>query len=289
MRFHDRPDGVLLTRLPYFRKMYPFLMPTRLEATIQATPRLAVDKTLAWLEKVNAGREDKLTLFHVVLVSSVRMLAMQPDLNRFVAGRRIYQRRTIDVSFVIRREMTERSTETIVKITFDPYSTIDTVARQVNAVIHSTKKSKTSHDEQMARLLLLMPRFMIRALMRFGKILDYFGLLPAWYIKGDGMYTSIFITNLASIRVSDIILHPLFEWGNSPFFMVMGPTKKEPVVNDRGEIRVEDVMEFSFAMDQRITGGFNLAQAGNIVKELFQNPDPLLTRPQNLPDPFDLA
>jgi hypothetical protein len=288
MRFHDRPDGVLLTKLPFFRKMYPFIMPSRMEATIYTTRRVSLRNALAWLERVNATREDKLNLFHVVLASAVRMLALQPDLNRFVSGRRIFQRRTIDISFVVSREMTERSTETMVKMTFDPYSTIETVARQVNAVVQSTKKSKTSHDETMSRLLNLMPRFLIRALMRTARILDYFGLLPASYIKKDSMYTSIFITNLGSIN-ADAILHPMFEWGNAPFFIVIGKRKKEPVVNDRDEIQVDEVMDVTFTLDQRITGGFNLAQSGLIVRDLFQNPDALLQKPETIPDPFTMA
>jgi hypothetical protein len=275
MRFHDRPDGVLLTKLPFFRKMYPFLMPSRMEATIYSSRRLVLRNVLAWLERVNAGREDK-------------MLAIQPDLNRFVVGRRIFQRRTIDLSFVVRREMTEQSTETIVKMTFDPYSTLETVARQVNGSVQSTKKSRTSHDEKMSGILTSMPRFLIRALMRTGRILDYFGLLPSSYIKRDSMYTSIFITNLASIN-GDAVLHPLFEWGNASFFIVIGRKKKEPIINDRDEIQVEEVMDVTFTLDQRITGGFNLSKAELIVKDLFQNPEVLLTIPENLPDPFAKA
>ena len=288
MRFHDRPDGVLLTKLPFFRKMYPFLMPSRMEATIYSSRRVVLSNVLAWLERVNAGREDKFTLFHVILASSVRMLAMQPDLNRFVVGRRIFQRRTIDISFVVRREMTEQSTETIVKMTFDPYSTLETLARQVNGSVQSTKKSRTSHDEKMSGILTSMPRFLIRALMRTGRILDYFGLLPFSYIKRDSMYTSIFITNLASIN-GDVVLHPLFEWGNASFFIVIGRKKKEPIINDRDEIQVAEVMDVTFTLDQRITGGFNLSKAELIVKDLFQNPEALLTRPENLPDPFAKA
>ncbi|MCK7512849.1 MAG: 2-oxo acid dehydrogenase subunit E2 [Desulfobacterales bacterium] len=141
MRFHDRPDGVLLTKLSRFRKMWPFMMPSRMEAAVYTSRRVRLHSLLTWLDRINATREDKLTLFHVILASAVRMLALQPDLNRFVAGRRIYQRRTIDISFVTRREMTEQSTETVVKLTFDPYSTIETIAEQVNTSIRGTKKS----------------------------------------------------------------------------------------------------------------------------------------------------
>jgi len=60
-------------------------------------------------------------------------------------------------------------------------------------------------------------------------------------------------------------------------------------VNDRDEIQVDEVMDVTFTLDQRITGGFNLAQADIIVQELFRNPDALLNPPENLPDPFTMA
>ena len=31
------------------------------------------------------------------------------------------------------------------------------------------------------------------------RVLDYFNLLPAFFIEGDGMYTSIFVANLGSV------------------------------------------------------------------------------------------
>ncbi|MEE9912594.1 MAG: 2-oxo acid dehydrogenase subunit E2 [Deltaproteobacteria bacterium] len=264
------------------------MMPSRMEATVYVTQQVKIRSTLDWLERVNANRENKLTLFHVILASGVRMMALCPDLNRFVAGRRIYQRRTIDISFVIRREMTEQSTETIVKMTFDPYSTIETIAEQVNQHVQASKKSKISHDEKLSNFLTAMPRFMIRGLMSAGRILDYFGSLPAWYIKGDSMFTSLFIANLGSINL-DSILHPMFEWGNASCFTVIGKIKKTPIVSENGEIQIEDVMDVTFTIDHRIAGGFNFSKSLALSKDLVQNPDALLTRPENLPDPFTLA
>lgn len=288
MSIHDRPDGIFLTKVTGFRKMWPYMMPSRMEATIFSSQRTSVANTLAWLERVNAGRKDKFTIFHVTLASAVRMFALYPQLNRFVSGMRFYQRRSIDLSFVVRREMTERSTETLVKMTFDPYSTLETVAEQVNAYVGPVKASKTSHDEKLAELLTALPRFLIRALMRGARILDYFGLLPAWYIKKDAMYASAFISNLGSINL-DTVLHPMFEWGNASMFVVVGKIKKEPFINGRDEIRAEQVIDIAFTVDQRITGGFNFSTALDMCNDLIRHPEDLLKRPENLPDPLASA
>lgn len=285
MGFRDRADGVLLTKVSGFRKMWPFVIISRMEATVYSSFRIRLKNTLDWLERTNAGREDQITLFHVILAACVRMLALRPDLNRFVAGRRFYQRRTINISFVVRREKTEKSTETNLKLTFDPFSTLETVARQTEAAIQSTQKSRTSHDEKMSNVLTSTPRFMIQLLMRAGRILDYFGLLPASYIRKDSMFASAFVAHLGSIDL-DAIYHPMFEWGNASFFLVVGKRKREPVQNELDEIRVEEVMNITFSQDQRITSGFHFAGAAALFIDLIENPEALMKKPENLPDPF---
>jgi hypothetical protein len=107
MAIGDRSDGVRLRKLPGFRKMFPYLMRTRTESVIYHSQRLRIGKTLAWLDKANAAREKKISLFHVVLAAGVRTLALRPEANRFVVGHRIYQRRAIDLSFVVKRKLSE--------------------------------------------------------------------------------------------------------------------------------------------------------------------------------------
>ncbi|MBM3311537.1 MAG: hypothetical protein FJY80_08525, partial [Candidatus Aminicenantes bacterium] len=75
MPWKKRSDGVYLRRLPGFRKMFPFLMRTRTESVIYYSQRVRLGRTLAWLERANAGREKRLSIFHVVLAAAVRTLA----------------------------------------------------------------------------------------------------------------------------------------------------------------------------------------------------------------------
>ncbi|MCK7512850.1 MAG: 2-oxo acid dehydrogenase subunit E2 [Desulfobacterales bacterium] len=52
------------------------------------------------------------------------------------------------------------------------------------------------------------------------------------------------------------------------------------MINDRDEIQVEEVMDVTFTLDHRITGGFNFSQAILTVKEMIYNPDQLLKKPE---------
>jgi len=288
MAFHDRCDGVFLRKLPSFRKMFPYLMRTRAESVIYYSQRLKLSHTLSWLEKANAGRAQKISLFHVVLAASVRTLALRPDANRFVSGRRIYQRRTIDLSFVIKRELSEEAAETTVKITFDPRSTITEVSGQIASVVQATKAGSTSRDEGTADLVAKLPRSGIRLVVWALRTLDYFRLLPASFIKGDALYASVFVANLGSIGL-DAVFHHMYEWGNAVFFIVVGKRKKEPVVNDRGELEVQEIMDMNISLDERITDGVNYAKTIGLLTELIEKPELLETPPADLPDPFALA
>ena len=288
MAMGDRSDGILLRKLPGFRKMFPFLMRTRTESVIYYSQRLKIGRTLAWLDQVNAGREKKISLFYVVLAAGVRTLALRPDANRFVVGRRIYQRRTIDVSFVVKRELTEEAGETNLKISFDPRSTIADVVERVTSAVQATKRSRTSADEKMSNTITSLPRTLTRLIMWGVRALDYFGWLPASFIKGDSLYTSAYLANLGSIGL-DAVFHHMFEWGNAVFFIVVGKRKKEPVVNERGEIEAQEVVDMNISLDERITDGVNYATTIRLLSDLIENPEKLEVPPENLPDPFALA
>jgi len=217
----------------------------------------------------------------------VRKLALRPNANRFVVGRRIYQRRTIDVSFVVKRELTEEAGETNLKISFDPRSMIADVVERLTSARQATKRSSTSADEKMSNTITSLPRILTRLIIWGVRALDYFGWLPTSFIKGDSLYTSAYLANLGSIGL-DAVSHHMFEWGNV-FFIVVGKRNKEPVVNERGEIEAQEVVDMNISLDKLITDSVNYATTIRLLSDLIENPEKLGVPPENLPDPFALA
>ena len=289
--FSKRPDGILLTKLPGFRKMFPFLIETRTEAQIVHQQLIPMKKALAVLAKLNEGRtEKKYTIFHIVLAASVRMVAQKPDNNRFVVGKRIYQRKRIEFSFVTKKELTETAAETNVKLAFEPTDTIEQVAQRVWDEVGRVKKSSSSKDEDITETLTKLPRWMTRLAMWACRVLDYLNLLPAGFIKGDALYCTAYFANLGSIGI-DAIEHHLFEWGTCSFFVVIGKLQKALLLNEKNEPVVEDVVTSSFTLDERITDGVNLARTISHLAEMIADPECLLKPPDpaTLPDPMKYA
>jgi len=289
MPLFDRPEGVLLRRLPAFQRVFPYVMETRTESAVYHQRDMRIRRTLALLEKLNEGRtQRRLTLFHVVLAALVRVLALRPENNRFVVGRRIYQRKNIELSFVTKKALTEEAAETTVKLAFDPRDTLESVAARVHEAVSATKKSATSSDEKLTGLLAALPRFLLRLVFRAWGILDYFNLLPFAAYRGDSFYASAFLANLGSIGL-DAVGHHLYEFGTIPFFVVIGRTRKGLVVGDDGAPAVDDVATLSFTVDERITDGVHLSRTLALLAQLVEDPAKLLEAPTDLPDPFRYA
>jgi hypothetical protein len=279
----------VLTKLPGFRKIFPFLMPTRTEAYIHYEQKLRVKKALALLEKMNEGRtEKKYTFFHIVLAASVRMFSQRPDAHRFVSGRRIYQRRDIELAFVTKKQLTDTAAETNVKVRFDPTDTLEKVAERVWGSVAVAKKTESTPDEDITETLCKLPRFMTRLAMWGWKVVDYFNLLPKSAIKGDALYSSAYFANLGSIGLN-AVQHHLFEWGTCPFFVVIGKIKKDLVVTEAGEQLIEDVATSSYTLDERITDGVSYARIIGMLAGFMEDPEQLLKPPESVPDPYALA
>lgn len=72
---------------------------TRNDAVVYFEHRLDLHQTLDYLDRWNDGpARPRLILFHLLMTALARTLHERPRMNRFVAGRRIYQRNAVEIS-----------------------------------------------------------------------------------------------------------------------------------------------------------------------------------------------
>jgi hypothetical protein len=185
--------------------------------------------------------------------------------------RTIYQRDKIQVSFIVKKELTEEAAETNAKITFDPSDTLMTVAEKVDGHIANARSSIKSADERMIELVTKLPGFMIGFIAYAFKVLDYFGLAPRSMIEQDPLYTSVYIANVGSIGL-DAPFHHLYEWGTASIFAAIGEIHKAPIVSDAGKIEVRNVVNLNVTLDERIADGIYYAKSIELLKSLIMNP-----------------
>ncbi|MBK06547.1 MAG: hypothetical protein CL920_29370 [Deltaproteobacteria bacterium] len=277
-----RSDGVLVKDSASLRKMIPFIMVGRNEAAVYFEQQLEVEEVLRYLKtKRESGEGPQITFFHVILCSLVRVFGARPELNRFVVGRRLYQRDGLEFSFAVKKSFRDDATMTTVKIRFEADDTIEKVAERIQEAIGVGRGTEQTTSEKEVSVLTRLPRFMLRLILWGQRLLDFYGLLPASLIKPDPMYASMFLANLGSIGL-DAPFHHLFEYGTIPFFAVIGRIKKAPVVDqESGEMRVSDVVNIKYTFDERITDGFYCARSLALLESFFQDPSQL----EQPPDP----
>lgn len=260
----------------------PFLMPTRTEAMVFFEQQIDLERTLAYIEARRA-RGDEINLFQIILAGLVRIFAARPQIHRFVAGRRLYQRRTIELSFSVKKAFSDEAKLTTVKVAFEPSDTLDDVARRVREAVGVGKGEPSTVSEKEMSVISRLPRFAVRGAMTAQRVLDYFNLLPSTMIANDPMYASMFVANLGSIGL-DAAFHHLYEYGTIPLFAAIGRVHRAPVVTGDDQVQVRSVVDVRYTFDERITDGLYCARSLELLRGWIEDPT-TLERPL---DPADV-
>jgi len=267
----ERPDGELITGLHPYRRLMTHIMRGRNESVVYFDTFARADKLLDYIEQANdKGLEVDIT--HCLVGAAAAGLAMNPKMNRFVMGRRLYQRKTRQVTFSMKRKKLGREAKlSAVKLTMEDHETFRDLVERINGHINVERSGKKTYADKEFDILDKLPRGALDAAVNLLKSLDHWGALPSGFINGDAMYTSMFIANLGSLGMEPGY-HHLYEWGNCPLFMMVGKIEKRPLVNDKDEVEVTRVIPIRWSYDERIDDGLNARYGIDAVNTALENP-----------------
>ena len=279
MAFKKRRDGVYLKHLPAFRRIFPYLMPTRDESIIFANQKINVGPLLAFLERINKGRsrEERITFFHCMLAAASRTVRLRPQLNRFVAGRRLYEQKEISITFIVKKAMTEEAPEAEARVVFTGRERLGEIRDLVNRHIHRARGDHKGSDDKLIDFVGGLPRPCLNLVARLIRWLDYHNILPAFFMEAIPLYTSVYLANLGSIGL-DAVYHHLYEFGTASTFAVIGKIHKEPCVDGKNRVVIRDLVNVTFTMDERVSEGYYYARSILLFQTLLEEPW-LLERP----------
>ena len=262
-----RPDGTRVKDLPPLVAAIPYIMPKRYDAWNTITEY--IDEEVV-KEFIRSHRRQGVRLNHmsVIIAAYYKALLENPKLNYFVMNRKIYKRNHFCVSFVIMKKLPDGSpSETTLKIYLEPEDTVFTVNEKIKAVIAANEKTEQSNStDRFARFMFSVPG-LPRFVVGLAYFLDKHGLLPRKIIDLSPFHTSLFITNLASIKTS-YIYHHCYEVGTTSVFVCMG----KPVPNYMaGDLR-RKMMPLGIVMDERICTGYEYAAFCNDFRKYIRDP-----------------
>lgn len=265
----SRPDGTFVKNLHKYRRLMAYIMPTRNESVVYFDDYARAD---ALLEYVAEARERfHVDVTHCLVAAVGRAVAENPRMNQFVAGRRLYARKGVWLTFSMKRKkLNKRAKLAAVKIEIQPGESFESLCERVQAKIGVERSGEKTYSDKELNFFDLFPRPVLNGFVKVFRLVDYFNLLPKSFIENDGFYTSAFIANLGSLGMR-AGFHHLYEWGTCPLFMMVGRIEDRPVVED-GEVVVRKMIHIRWSYDERIddglTANFGIVSARNVI----QNP-----------------
>ena len=286
-RWGDRRDGRWVREVTGLQCIMSNLMPNRTDCEVCLQDKFDVTELMAYLEKKNASHPDyKTTLFHCILVAVTKMVRERPFLNRFIQGRRTYERYEISLGFVAKRRFADGAEESLMVLTPSDEDTLDTVSRKIVGDTTKMRKSETADGGIDATIDVFkkIPRLLLMFVIRCIRWLDFWGLVPKSLTEGDPNFTSVFLSNLGSIKCP-AVYHHLNNYGTNSIMVTIGTLHKEELIMPDGTKQIRDVVDFCATLDERIADGFYFARSLKLIRHIFAHPE-MLDRPIGEPSGF---
>ena len=270
-------DGYLVRKLDPVIFLSPYIMPRRTDSETHIDLNLDLTKVEEFIKE---HRKDipGLTLYHIVFATVVRAAAITPEINRFIAGNRIYQRKTIRISMMIKKHLEVNGRESTIFPVFEPTDSLAEIVRKTNTLAEEAMAQMDGDSngfEKFTSLLQVVPPFVLNAFIRFMMFLDRHGWLPEKLTNLQPFHSGFFVTNVGSIGLP-VVYHHLYEFGTTSVFVAIGRKQIMNELQSDGTVRTFKVLPLRAVVDDRICDGFTYSCAFKTIRKCFRNPEILL-------------
>jgi hypothetical protein len=269
-----RADGDLVKDSTDLRRMMPYIMRTRSDAVVFFEQRIDVRAAERFVRAFNqAHPETRATLFHVIMWASRNGMAEFPGLNRFVAGGRLYQRKGIWISYSAKQRLKKGAPLMVLKRECRTEETFAAMVASMSAQLQSAKfgGEKASIDGEM-KLVLALPGFLRRVVMLVYRMLEANGMFPKFFVDGDALYSSVFLTDLGSLGM-DAAYHHLYEYGTIGIFGAVGRARTELIGDpNSGRMERKRIATVRWSFDERVEDGLYAGYGLKHVQRLIEDP-----------------
>ena len=208
----------------------------------------------------------------LLIAAYYRAYLQHPKINYFIMNSKIYERNHFCVSFVMLKTRADGTPdETVLKIFLEPADDVFSITEKIRAAIDCN--ARREHDNATDRFVTVA--FSVPGLawliFRGAYLMDRLGILPRKIIDLSPFHTSLFITNLASIKTRSIY-HHCYEFGTTSVFVCMG---KPEVAFGREPGKRKKALPLGIVMDERICTGVEYARFAVTLRQYLQHPERL--------------
>ena len=277
--FYRRSDGTLVkdTRDP-IGDIMPYIMRGRNESAVYYSKSYCVENIQDYIrEQRKLGT--RITVFNVISAACLHTFMRRPHLNRFVAGRRLYQHNTFDILYVVKTSMTDDGIESVARVRFDGDDTLTKVKDKMAESIDEIKGTTGKEDDRFIGMITKLPRFLKRFIVWLARVLDFHGMMPKALMELIPLYSSIFISHMGSIG-GDAMFHHLYEFGTTSMFCTIGKIYLKPYRDvHTQEIVWKKTIDLNITLDERICDGFYFIKSLELIDSFIDNPAMLKLTP----------
>ena len=272
----DRRDAYYLRDADSMHVIMPYVMPTRCANEAVMSEDFDISEVDRYVKKKNAENPSfKYTWFHVICAAVAKTIILRPKLNYFISGYRMYERKDIEIAFTVKRKFEDNSEEALARFIVNKEG--GNLVEEVHSFVESfvTKVRKHNRTEGITNkfnFYQALPRPFFRFFVWILRHMEYHGIYPDSLKKDDPCYSTVYITNLGSIKMS-ADYHHVFEWGTNSFFIVMNEMKTIPFYNEDGTFEMKPTIRLCFTIDERIADGFYFAKSIKYLNHLLQHPE----------------
>lgn len=250
-------------------KIMPYLMANRCEAEVYYVEEIDVTNLLKYIEKINVGLEkhERTTLFHAIITGVAKTIYNRPLLNRYISGKRFYDRKDISLSFVAKNKLEDHSEERLIILEAKNKMTLKDISQKILKVVSKTRQDNSNDMNDFLGIVTSAPRWLLSFIMWLFRKLDFYGLVPSFVSDGDPNYTTVLLSNLGSVK-ANCCYHHLNNYGTNSIVITVG------VIHDKevnGELR--KYVNLGLTLDERIADGIYFAKSAKLLKHILENPE----------------
>ncbi len=278
--FGKRPDGYLVKDIDPIIALTPYLMPMRCDAQVMLNYRIDYEM-LARFTADKAREGFKISFMEVFIASYVRTISQLPELNRFIANKRFYARKSIVVSFVVLQDTADGSVmENVAKCKFDPTDTLFDAALRIKAAIEETRRGNASNNTLKVANVLKNP-IIANTIVLIARGLDRYGLMPRFLLDASPFHTGMFFSNNASIGLPPVN-HHIYNFGTTSLFVVIGSIERTVGLDGDGQPVRKRFLPAGVTADERICAGMIYSKFLHLFQHLLNNPKELEQPPEKV-------
>ena len=277
---HSWQEGRRLKTIHPMSNIEPIIMPERNDACNQIRDCFETAAADDYIFKKRAEGLKGFGVMHLIIAAYVRTVSQRPAINRFIRGQRIYARNNIEVVMTIKKEMRLDAPDTVIKMEFPPDATAEEVYNIINKEI-DTARNEVSGFDDVAKILGVLPRCVLKFAVWVLKKMDYHRILPRSLSKLSPFHGSMIITSMGSLGIPPIY-HHIYNFGNVPLFISFGAKRSVVELDKNGAPVNRKYVDYCVVTDERICDGYYFASALKYMRTIMANPEVLDAKPEKV-------